>query len=56
MNVAYLEVKELNYGLISWMKGINERFTVAKSVFLLVDVRGMGCEGRAAHSADIHQS
>ena len=33
VNFAYLRVKELTYGLISWVKCSSERFTVAKMSF-----------------------
>jgi hypothetical protein len=41
---------------ICWVKCYSERVTMANTVFWLVDVGWMGCEGWAAHSADIHQS
>jgi hypothetical protein len=42
--------------LISRVKCSSERFIVAKSVFWLVDISWMDCEGEAAHSSDIQQS
>ena len=42
--------------LVSWVKCSNEKFTVTKSVFWLVDVGCMGCEERASQFVDIHQS
>ena len=54
-NVTHVRLKDLTYGLISWVKCSSERFTVAKNLFWLVNVGWMGCKGQAAHSANIHQ-
>jgi hypothetical protein len=32
-NVTHVRLKELTYGLISWVKCSSERFTVAKNLF-----------------------
>ena len=41
---------------ISWVKCISERLPEVESVFWCVDVGHMGCNGRAAHTSDIHPS